>query len=296
MFTPGCTMAGGVRQDGRMARIWLNGELVEADRAMIPALDRGVLWGQGVFETLRAYEGRPCWVEEHHERLLAGAEALQLRAPDLATVQEAFRAVLEGNDLGDAGVRVTVTGGAGPPEPHADATGTPNTIVTAWPLPEYGDLYDEGAALVTLPEGGRPLAAIKSTSYAPSVGGRIAARRAGGDDGLFVGPGEEVLETTGSNLLVCSGRAIATPPLGRVLAGVTRAKVLEIAGEQGFEVVERRVSVDELFDAEEVLCTSSLREVYPVRSVDGRPTRRRDVARRLREAYRRRVRAELGLD
>lgn len=283
-------------QDVRMAQIWLDGELVDADRAMVPALDRGVLWGQGLFETLRAYEGRPCWVEEHHERLLAGAQALDLRAPDLETVLGAFREVLEGNDLGDAGVRVTVTGGAGPPEPHADATGEPSTIVTAWALPDYGDLYREGTALVTLPEGGRPLAGIKSTSYAPSVAGRIAARRAGGDDGLFVGSGEEVLEATGSNLLVFSGRTIATPPVAGVLPGVTRAKVLEVAQAEGFEVVERRVSVDELFDAEEVLCTSSLREVYPVRSVDGRPTRRRDVAQRLREAYRRTVREELDLD
>lgn len=278
-----------------MARIWLNGELLDADRGVLPALDRGVLWGQGLFETLRAYGGQPCWLEEHHERLLAGAEALEIEVPGLESLREAFREVLEGNGLGEAGVRVTVTAGAGPPEPHADATGRANTIVTAWALPDYEELYAEGAALVTLPEGGRPLAGIKTTSYAPSVAGRIAARRAGGDDGLFVGAGEEVLETTGSNLLVVSGRAIATPPLGGVLPGVTRAKVIEAAGVEGFEVVERRVTVDDLFEADEVLCTSSLREVYPVRSVDGRPTRRRKVARRLREAYRKMVREELGL-
>lgn len=279
-----------------MARIWLNGELVDAERAVVPALDRGVLWGQGLFETLRVYQGRPCWLEEHHERLLTGAEALGIEAPALEALREAFREVLEGNGLTEAGVRVTVTAGAGPPEPHADATGRANTIVSAWRLPDYEDLYAEGAALVSLPEGGRPLAGIKSTSYAPSVAGRIAARRAGGDDGLFVGAGEEVLETTGSNLLVVSRRTIATPPLGGVLPGVTRSKVIDAARSEGFEVTERRVAVDELFEAEEVLCTSSLREVYPVRSVDGRPTRRRDVAGRLREAYRRRVREELGLD
>ncbi len=278
-----------------MARIWLNGHLVAAAEAVVPALDRGLLWGQGVFETLRAYDGRAWAVREHHDRLSVGAETLDLEPPELEMMAAAFEDVLEANDLADAGLRITVTGGYGPPEPHADATGPANVIVTAWPLPDYHDLYAEGAALVTLPEGGRPLAGIKSTSYAPSVAGRIAARRAGGDDGLFVGAGEEVLETTGSNLLVLSGRTIATPPLGGVLPGVTRAKVIEAAGAEGFEVVERQITVDELFEADEVLCTSSLREVYPVRSVDGRPTRRRKVAARLRDAYRRMVTEELGL-
>lgn len=278
-----------------MALVWLNGELTEADEAVLPALDRGVLWGQGVFETLRAYSGRPWAVEEHHRRLAAGADALEIEPPDLEGVRRAFGEVLEANGLGDAGVRVTVTAGAGPPEPHAAADGRPSTIVTAWALPDYEGLYADGAALVTLP-GGRPLAGIKSTSYAPSVAGRITARRAGGDDGLFVGPGEEVLETTGSNLLVCSGKTLSTPPLGEVLPGVTRGTVVEVARELGYEVAERRVLLDELFEAEEVLCTSSLREVYPVRSVDGRPTRRRRVAERLRGAYRERVLRELGLD
>jgi branched-subunit amino acid aminotransferase/4-amino-4-deoxychorismate lyase len=159
-------------------------------------------------------------------------------------------------------------------------------IVTAWPLRDYTDLYAKGAALVTLAEGGRPLAGVKTTSYAVSVAGRVFAKRAGADDALFLGGHKRILEATGSNLFVVEGERMRTPSIDdAVLPGVTRRYVMDVATQEGFEVTEDTLYMDDLLAADEVILTSSLREVYPARSVDGQALRTSGHAGRLREAY-----------
>ena len=269
-----------------MSIVWLNGRLCAEDDALIPVLDRGVLWGYGLFETMRAYNGRLWAFDEHHTRLRTGAEVVGLDVPDGATMRRALTDVLAANELEDAGVRITMTAGTGPVDPQSDPTGPQTVLGTAWPLRDYGALYEEGAALTTIAGGGRPLAGIKTTSYAVSVAGRVIARRAGADDALFVGDDGRVLEATGSNIFVVRGDALVTPPLSEaVLPGVTRRHVLDVAPRAGLETVEESLTLDDLFDADEVVLTSSLREVYPARSVDGRELKRCGMAAKLRDVY-----------
>ncbi len=269
-----------------MSIVWLNGELLPEERAVVPALDRGVLWGYGLFETMRAYGGRVWAFGEHCERLRAGADIIGLEVPDETVLRSALDDVLTANGLSDAGVRVTMTAGPGPSDPQSDPTGPPTVLATAWPLRDYTDLYEQGAALATIAGGGRPLAGIKTTSYAVSVAGRVIAGRAGADDALFIGDDGRVLEATGSNIFAVRGNALVTPPLSEaVLPGVTRRHVLGVAGRTGLETVEGSLSVDDLFRADEVVLTSSLREVYPARSVDGRQLKRCGMAAKLRDAY-----------
>ena len=278
-----------------MSIVWLNGELLDEHEATVPALDRGVLWGYGLFETMRAYGGAVWAFDEHYDRLCAGGEVIGLDVPDADTVARSLGDVLVANDLVDAGVRVTITAGAGPPDPQSDAEGPSNILATAWPLRDYTELYASGAALVTIPGGGRPLAGVKTTSYAVSVAGRHIARNAGGDDALFVDGDGHVLEATGSNLFVARDGRLITPPLTEaVLPGVTRRHVLRVASDAGFETAEEPLHVDDLFAADDVVLTSSLREVYPARSVDGRPLQVRDTAEKLRKAYRTAVLADLS--
>ena len=254
-----------------MAQIWLNGELVDAAKAMVPALDRGVLWGQGLFETMRVYAGRVWALDDHLERLHTGAAAIDVPVPPASTLEKAIADVLGANDLHNAGARITITRGTGPVDPQADADGPPNVIVTTWTLHDYTKLYADGVALVTIPGGGRPLAGLKTTSYVVSVAGRIIARRASVDDALFMGDGGRVLEATASNLFVAEGARIVTPPLeDGVLPGVTRRHVMRVAVDLGLTVVEEPVTLARLFGADDVVLTSSLREVYPVRAIDGR--------------------------
>lgn len=269
-----------------MSTVWLNGELVREREAWVPALDRGVLWGYGLFETMRVYDGRPWAFDDHFRRLRAGGGVVDLNPPDAEAMRRAIDEVLDANGLKDAGVRITVTAGAGPSDPQSDPDQPPNVLVMAWPLRDYSELYSKGAALVTIPGGGRPLAGVKSTSYAVSVAGRVIARRAGADDALFVGEGGCVLEATASNLFVLRGSDLSTPPLSEaVLPGVTRRCLLEVAADVGLSTTEEAMTLDDLYSADEVLLTSSLREVYPARSVDGREVRRGSIGQRLRDAY-----------
>jgi branched-chain amino acid aminotransferase len=118
------------------------------------------------------------------------------------------------------------------------------------------------------------------------VAGRVIARRAGADDALFVGDGGCVLEATASNLFVLRGNVLSTPPLSEaVLPGVTRRCVLAVAADVGLSTAEEALRLDDLYAADEVVLTSSLREVYPARSVDGRDVNRGEVVEKLRDAY-----------
>jgi len=273
-----------------MALIWLNGELVPPEKATISVLDRGLLSGHGLFETLRAYEGLPWAVDDHYERLIAGAEWIDLALPDEASFAEAMRDTLRANELTDAGVRVTFTRGSGPVDPQSEADAEPNMFVLAWTLRDYTALHADGADIVTFSHGARSLAHVKSTSYAMSVAGRVYAKRAGADDALFTSDDGRVLEATGSNIFAASGDRLVTPPLDEgILPGVTRRHIIAVADEMGYEVIQAPLRVGDLSEADEVVLTSSLREVYPVRSIDGIEMKSAGVAERLREAYRRRV-------
>jgi branched-subunit amino acid aminotransferase/4-amino-4-deoxychorismate lyase len=279
-----------------MTKVWLNGRVLPAGDATVPALDRGVLWGYGLFETMRVYDGRVWALAEHLERLSSGAAELDIRVPAADDLGCAIDTVLAANQIEQAGTRITITRGAGPADPHADAVGEPNVIVTAWPLRDYRQVYERGASLVTIPGGGRPLAGLKTTSYAVSVAGRLVAARAGADDALFVCDDGRVLEATGSNVFALNGDTMRTPPLGEnLLPGVTRRYVIEIAERVGLRVDESPVTLDDLFAADEVVLTSSLREVYPAVSVDGRVLSRNGAADRLRSAYHAAVLEKLSL-
>ncbi len=268
-----------------MALIWLNGRLVPPEEATISVLDRGLLNGQGLFETLRAYDGRPWAVADHIERLQAGAPVIDLPLPAEPLLEEALLDTVQANDLSEAGVRLTITRGSGPVDVQSDAETEPNVFVVAWPVRDYTQLYADGAVIVTFQEGGRALAHVKSTSYAMSVAGRVFARRAGADDAIFTVDGR-VLEATGSNVFAVDGERITTPPLGEgILPGVTRRHVIALARDAGFDVVEEPITLDQLVASEEVFLTSSLREVYPARSIDGVVLKRRGVAELLREAF-----------
>ena len=275
-------------QDVEVSVLWLDGSLVAAADARVSALDRGLLSGYGLFETLRSYDGKLWAFDEHYTRLRAGGELIDLDVPHGDVLRSAADEVLRANGIGDGGVRLTVTGGAGPVDVQADPDQPPSVIVIAWPLRDYTELYEKGASLVTLAEGGRPLAGVKTTSYAVSVAGRVFARREGADDAVFLGGHKRVLEATASNLMVVRGDEIRTPPLeDAILPGVTRRYVMDVAIEQGYGVGEDLLYVDDLLAADEVILTSSLREVYPARSIDGQPLTMSGHATKLRGAYRR---------
>ncbi|MET9144468.1 MULTISPECIES: aminodeoxychorismate lyase [unclassified Streptomyces] len=245
-------------------KVWLDGALRDLESARVSALDHGLTVGDGVFETVKATEGKPFALTRHLDRLTRSARGLGLPAPDLDEVRRACAAVLGAHSVPLGRLRITYTGGHGPL--GSDRGEHPPTLVVA--LGEAARRPDSTAA-VTVPftrnERGA-LTGLKTTSYAENVVALARARAQDASEALFGNTVGQLCEGTGSNVFVVLGGEIHTPPLASgCLAGVTRALVLDWTGAR-----ESDLPLDVLDRAEEVFLTSTLRDVQAVHRVDGR--------------------------
>jgi branched-chain amino acid aminotransferase len=264
-------------------RIWLDGELVDAGTPHLSAYDRGFQLGDGVFETLRARAGRPTELPEHLARLRRSAEGLDIAldgdaderiAHGVAAILSAER--LDGPD-GDASIRITVSRGvmagrgllpAGRPKP--------TVVIQAWPVPPTpADHLERGLHLVISQvrrDPANPLSALKTTSRADYVYARLEARRAGGDDALFLTTDGFLSEATSANIFLVRGTELATPALGcAILPGTTRTWLLGWASEAGLTPSEGWLTSAELASADEAFLCSSVAGVLPVTTFEGQP-------------------------
>jgi branched-subunit amino acid aminotransferase/4-amino-4-deoxychorismate lyase len=276
--------------------VYLGGLFLPVSEASIPVMSRAVLYGEGLFETLRAYGGRLFALPEHLSRLELSAAGLGIPLPDgLDRARGVAEELLARNDLSDGVVRLTVLAGAAQgPESRAQAS---HLLVTVRGLPAgLDDERGRGVSVVTRADGFTSLAGHKSTSYLRNVvglRGRGSAREV-----LFLDNAGCVLEGATSNVFVLhSGRLLTPPADGRILPGVARAHVVEVARAAGLEVREEALGPEVLRTAEGVLLTNSVVEVLPVVSLDGRDVgtgRPHPAAHRLWELYREKVQAEVG--
>ena len=253
-----------------MRWVYLNGELVAAEQAALPALDLGLLYGYGLFETMRSYGGRVFCLEEHYRRLAAGAELLAIPVPlTLAALEEAVDATLARNGLPDARLRLTVTAG---PE---DGGGS-SLVLFASEVTEYPpELRRRGmAAVVSAVRRNEtsPLAQVKSLNCLDNLLAREQARRGGAGEALLLNTQGFVAEGAASNVFLVRDGTLLTPGVeAGALPGITRQVVLVLAGEEGIEVEEANLTLPDLFGAGEAFLTNSVMEVMPLVSVDGRP-------------------------
>lgn len=245
-------------------KIWLDGELRDAESARVSVLDHGLTVGDGVFETLRTVDGRAFALTRHLDRLTSSARGLGLPDPDLDEVRRACAAVLEANPVPLGRLRVTYTGGLSPlGSDRGEAT--PTLVVALGEAPRRPDT----TAVVTVPwtrnERGA-LAGLKSTSYGENVVALARARAGGASEALFGNTVGQLCEGTGSNVFVALDGVLHTPPpASGCLAGITRALVVEWTGAK-----ETDLPLDVLEHADEVFLTSTLRDVQAVTRVDGR--------------------------
>jgi branched-chain amino acid aminotransferase len=247
-----------------VTHVWIDGEVLDADRARVSPFDHGLLTCDGVFETLRVYRGEPFAARRHLERLELSAAAMRLPCPDPGTMRSAMAAVIDANSLHAGRLRITVTGG---PSPLGSDRGTagPTVIVAGAARPEWPPSTD----VVTVPwprnERGA-LAGVKTISYGENVVALAYARERGGGEAIFPNLAGNLCEGTGTNVFVGVGGRLVTPPLSAgCLAGVTRDLLLEVA-----DIVEDDLPLAALAAADEAFLTSSTREVQPIRAVDGR--------------------------
>lgn len=248
-----------------MRFILLNGRFVSARRASIPVLDRAVMPGLGLFESLRIYDGEPFLLDEHVARMRAGARRLGIRMPPVRGIDRLIAA----NRARNAALRILLTGGA----PGV----RPSLIAMTDRLPRV----PRSVAVETVVTSRGPLAGIKSLNYLEHRMIREAARRRGAYEAIYVTPAGELLEGTSTNLFAVVGGRVVTPPRREILPGITRARVMRLA-----DVAERRLTLRDLRRASEVFITNALIEIVPVRRMDAVRFRKGAVARALKARYR----------
>jgi branched-chain amino acid aminotransferase len=256
--------------------VWLNGRFLDGRRARVSALDRGLLHGDGLFDTWRTYDGEPFAVAAHLRRLAAAARILELPPPGPAAVwARRARQLVRRNGLRDGTVRLTVTRGAAGDYLVPDRPARPTQLLTVRRLPhDLAEQQAAGIAAMLLPfprDVTPPWGGFKLLGHASAVLGRTLAGRRGAREGLYVTPAGEVTEGTTSNLLLVERAAVVTPPLASgVLGGVTRDLVLRLARRAGLAVREEPCPVARLRVADEAFVTSSTVEILPLVALDGR--------------------------
>ncbi|MEA2537059.1 MAG: branched-chain amino acid aminotransferase [Chloroflexota bacterium] len=272
-----------------VSRIWLDGRLVDATAPHLSVYDRGFQLGDGIFETARARRGVVIELDDHLERLRQSATALAIRLPvDDAAMVAGIDALLEaeglagsgldGQPLGDAALRITVSRGPlgrrGLLPPGFDEV--PATIaIQVWPYaPPPAEVVARGIRAISSAvrrDPHSPLAGIKSTSRADYVYAKLEAARAGVDDALFLTTDGAISEGTTANVWLVAGRTLVTPPLGAaVLPGTTRTWLLANTPELGLEPQESDISPDRLIAADEAFLSSSVAGIVPLTAFDGR--------------------------
>lgn len=253
--------------------IYCNGQIVSADECLVSPFDHSFLYGHGLFETMRAYNGKVFKLQEHLNRLEAAAKYLQWpQLPEHAELREAIDKVLKHNQLTDASVRLTLSRGVGTPRPDPDSCGRPSVMVFASPLPP--PLPPEGwrIATVTLRRNlSSPLVRIKSANYLDNILAKKEARELGAQEALLLNTNGFVAEGSMSNIfLVAGGRLITPDENSGILPGVTRRTIIELAQAAKIPLEIRQVKPEELRCADEIFLTSSVMEIIPVSALDAR--------------------------
>jgi branched-chain amino acid aminotransferase len=247
---------------------WIDGRLVALADAKVSVLDHGLTVGDGVFETLRVYRGVPFAWTRHLARLRASATGLGLELPDVAELRRAADAVLRADDLTEARLRLTVTGGVAPPG-SGRGNGPPSAFVVASPIEPAAPSVDVVIAPWTRNEHSA-VAGLKTISYAANVRALAYAREHGAGEAIFANTQGNLCEATGSNVFLVRDGTLITPPAGAgCLLGVTRALLLELAAGSGIPAAELDVPVDTLALGDEAFLSSTTREVQPIAHVDG---------------------------
>jgi D-alanine transaminase len=273
--------------------VYLNGEYIPRDEAMVPVYDRGFLFADGVYEVVRVYSGRPYLMEPHMARMERGLRALEIGFRDFDRVVEAAERLIDENGVhGDGNIYIQITRGAAVPRHHAfpPKDTRPTVFVTVDAITPPPEAYWlDGVDAITVPDNRWARCDIKSVALLPNVLANQAAHAADAFEALFVRDGV-VIEGSHSNLWgVHRDRLITYPASNYILPGITRARVFGLANELGIEVVEGPIYFQDLYDIDELFLTGTTTEIMPVVRVDGREIVDGEpgpVTRRVFEAYR----------
>ncbi|QDS93119.1 Branched-chain-amino-acid aminotransferase [Roseimaritima multifibrata] len=258
-------------------KVFINGELFDKDDAKISVFDHGLLFGDGIFEGMRAYSGKVFEMGPHLDRLWESARAIHLEIP--GTKDEMAAAVnqtLQANELSDAYVRLIVTRGTGTLGLDAHLCKNPQVIIITDKISLYPEkFYEEGLDLVTAATIRNHPAAlsprVKSLNYLNNILAKIEGARAGCVEALMLNHKGEVAECTGDNIFIVRKGKLLTPPIDAgILEGITRNAVIQLAAKLGIECLEQPFTRHDVFVCDECFLTGSAAEVIPVVRLDDR--------------------------
>jgi len=258
-------------------KVYIDGKFYDENKAKVSVFDHGLLYGDGVFEGIRAYHGRVFKLAEHIDRLFCSAKSILLQIP--MSHADLVRAVVQTcrkNKLRDGYIRLVVTRGVGTLGLNPYKCRQPSVIIIAGKIQLYpAELYERGLDIVTvattrnLHSALNP--AIKSLNYLNNVLAKIEAINGGCEEAIMLNAEGFVSECTGDNIFIVKGNRLLTPPLSAgALYGITRGVVMELGQGSGLQVAEPNLTRHDLFNADECFLTGTGAEIIPVVKIDGR--------------------------
>jgi len=271
---------------------YISGQFVEQSDAKVSIEDRGFQFGDGIYEVIKLYDGKLFKADEHFKRLLNSADLIRLKVKHtLEELKEIALKVIDKNINNQSGsLYIQVTRGVSPRNHSFNPDLDPTIIMyllPPQPFPE--ELWESGVNAVTLLDTRWSYCNIKTTNLLPNILANQEAKDQGAFEGFFVSPDNIVIEGTSSNVFIVKDGIVITHPItNKLLSGITREIVLELA-EESFEAKEETYTVEELYDADEVFITSTTKEVLGVIEIDGRKIndgKIGPITRRLHSSYR----------
>ena len=257
--------------------IYIDGEFLPKAEAKVSVFDHGLLYGDGVFEGIRSYNGRVFKLDEHLERLYDSAKSIMLQIPiSIETMKETVLETLRQNHLTEAYIRLIITRGVGDLGLDPDKCPNPSIIIIADKIVLYPQkFYEDGLEIVTASVRRNYAEAInpriKSLNYLNNILAKIEGKQAGAEEVLMLNAEGYVVECSGDNIFWIKNETLVTPPVHMgILEGVTRNSVINLARDAGIHVEERVFTRHDLYIADECFLTGTAAEVIPVVKIDRR--------------------------
>lgn len=255
-----------------MTFIYFNKEILSSSSAIFTADDRGLLLGDGLFETMRAHRGRVVFFEQHWERLSLGSKQLKISLPlSMKEAKEAVSLILDANQLSksNASLRLTVTRGRGPRGLLPPKTIYPNILLTASPFSPPPCMGISACISTIRKNSSSPLSNMKTLNYLDNVLALNEAREKGKDEALLLNFQENIAESSKANFFLVKKHALYTPPLkDGALPGIVRNSLAFLGKKLSLPYFEKSLSLEDLFNAEEAFLTNSLNGITPLTQVE----------------------------
>ena len=258
-------------------KIYINGQILPQEESKISVFDHGLLYGDGVFEGIRAYNGKIFTLDQHLDRLYDSATAIALKIPIAkAEMADAIKKTMEANNQTDSYIRLVVTRGVGKLGLDPNKCATPQIIIITDTIELYPKaLYEKGLDIVTVSTIRNHFSAldpkIKSLNYLNNILAKIESIQAGAGEALMLNKDGYVAECAGDNIFIFKDNTLLTPPASAgILIGITRNVVMELATKMGIQVKEELMTRYDLYIADECFLTGTAAEIIPVVKIDGR--------------------------